>query len=124
MARITLFSGYDQAENRTTNYCLLLLKMIYDENPKLLADVLSSLVGESVSDRVGVEFTQQRRERHSIPDGTILQEAFTLCIETKRADQFDPAQPRAHLHAPAARQGTRVLMALGSFEGHEPPCPC
>jgi len=29
---ISLFSGYSQGENRTTNYCLLLLKMLYEEN--------------------------------------------------------------------------------------------
>jgi hypothetical protein len=27
---ITLFSGYSQKENRTTNYCLLVLKMLYE----------------------------------------------------------------------------------------------
>ncbi|MBK6515728.1 MAG: hypothetical protein IPG04_16920 [Polyangiaceae bacterium] len=30
---ITLFSGYSQRENRTTNYCLLVLRMLYEENP-------------------------------------------------------------------------------------------
>jgi hypothetical protein len=40
---ISLFSGYSQGENRTTNYCLLLLKMLYEENPKSLADGRSPL---------------------------------------------------------------------------------
>jgi hypothetical protein len=37
---ITLFSGYSQKENRTTNYCLLVLEMLYEENPKFLGEVL------------------------------------------------------------------------------------
>ena len=35
---ISLFSGYSQKENRTTNYCLLALRMIYEENPKFLSE--------------------------------------------------------------------------------------
>lgn len=38
-APITLFSGYSHGENRTTNYCLLVLKMLYEENPKLLGEI-------------------------------------------------------------------------------------
>lgn len=31
---ISLFSGYNQKENRHTNYCLLMLKLLYEEIPK------------------------------------------------------------------------------------------
>lgn len=47
---VSLFSGYSQRENRTTNYCLLILKMLYEENPKFLAEVLSALVGEELGE--------------------------------------------------------------------------
>jgi len=50
---ITLFSGYSQKENRTTNYGLLVLKMLYEENPKFLGEVLSNLVDEELADVVG-----------------------------------------------------------------------
>ena len=50
---ISLFSGYSQGENRTTNYCLLILKLLYEENPKLLGDVLNSLPNIDIGDTVG-----------------------------------------------------------------------
>ena len=60
---ISLFSGYHQSENRTTNYCLLALKLIYEENPSLLAEALSNLTGdESLINSVGVNFMQ-----HDLP---------------------------------------------------------
>jgi len=80
---ISLFSGYEQRENRTTNYCLLLLKMLYEENPKHLSEVLGSLVSEELGDQVGVRFFQQERRGSSVPDGRIQQRAFTVLIETK-----------------------------------------
>lgn len=83
---ITLFSGYSQRENRTTNYCLLILKMLYEENPKFLAQVLSAVVGEELGERIGVKFRQQERKAASTPDGLILQPAFTVYIETKNFD--------------------------------------
>jgi hypothetical protein len=70
---ITLFSGYSQRENRTTNYCLLVLRMLYEENPKFLAQVLSALVSEEVGERIGVKFRQQERKAASTPYGLILQ---------------------------------------------------
>src|SRR5260370_33001296 len=65
---ITLFSGYSQRENRTTNYCLLILRMLYEENPKFLAQVLSTLVGDDLGDRISVKFRQQARKVASTPD--------------------------------------------------------
>ena len=56
---INLFSGYSQRENRTTNYCLLLLKMLYEENPKFLAEVMSTLIGEDMGERPGRDAGQQ-----------------------------------------------------------------
>ena len=59
---ITLFSGYSQKENRITNYCLLILKMLYEENPKYLSEALGQLAGEDVSSYVGVQFRQQEKK--------------------------------------------------------------
>ena len=65
---ISLFSGYSKGENRTTNYCLLVLKMLYEENPKFLAEVMSTLVGEDLGERIGVKFRQQERKDSAVPD--------------------------------------------------------
>lgn len=114
---ITLFSGYSQRENRVTNYCLLVLKMLYEENPKYLGEVLSSLVGEDVSGKIGVDFRQQERKVASIPDGLIIQSPITVYIETKNFDWFYDAQLEAHLKALATESpGLNLLLALGNFE--------
>ncbi|MHB9130415.1 MAG: hypothetical protein ACYDBB_04900 [Armatimonadota bacterium] len=116
MSRISLFSGYNTSENRTTNYCLLLLKMVYEENPKLLADVLSSLVGENISENVGVKFLQQQKASKSVLDGVIVQEAFTIFIETKHFDWFYDNQLTRHLAALHKQHGVKMLIALSNFE--------
>lgn len=114
---ITLFSGYSQRENRVTNYCLLVLKMLYEENPKYLGEVLTCLAGEDVSGKIGVDFRQQERKESSVPDGLILQPAVTVFIETKNFDWFDDAQLERHLKALENESlGLRLLLALGNFE--------
>lgn len=73
---ITLFSGYNSSENRTTNYCLLVLKALYEDNPKYLEEILITLLGENLGDLVGVKFKQQERKGTSVPDGLISQKAL------------------------------------------------
>jgi hypothetical protein len=114
---ISLFSGYNSAENRTTNYCLLVLKTLYENNPKYLAEVLSALLGENLGDLVGVTFRQQERKKSSVPDGLISQRAFTIFIEAKSWDWFYDSQLEAHLEAlDAENPGVKVLIALGNFD--------
>lgn len=117
---VTLFSGYSGGENRTTNYCLLVLKMTYEENPKFLSEFLSSLVDEEIGGYVGVKFTQQERKSASVPDGLIRQQPFALYIETKLHDKFSLTQLEGHLEALSAEPGLKVLMALGVFSSHLP----
>lgn len=114
---ISLFSGYAQKENRTTNYCLLVLKMLYEENPKFLGEVLSNLVDEDLADVVGVQFRQQTRKKGSVPDGLILQRPFTIYIETKHFDWFYNDQLERHLaELNGEVSGSKSLIALGNFE--------
>jgi hypothetical protein len=114
---ISLFSGYNQKENRTTNYCLLVLKLLYEENPKFLGEVLAGLVGEDLADVVGVQFHQQARKKTSVPDGVIVQQAFTLYIETKNWDWFSADQLEQHLAGlDREKPGPKVLIALSNFE--------
>jgi hypothetical protein len=114
---ISLFSGYSQKENRTTNYCLLVLKMLYEENPKFLGEVLSGLVDEELADAVGVHFRQQTRKGAGVPDGLVVQKPFTVLVETKNFDWFYDAQLERHLDAlHADGGGAKALVALGNFE--------
>ncbi len=116
---ISLFSGYSQKENRTTNYCLLILKMIYEEGPEYLSEVLSSLLGDEVS--IGVQFIQQKRGNSSVPDGVISQESFTIYIETKNSDWFSDSQLESHLDSLDKEDGsdTKILIALSNFEKND-----
>jgi len=114
---ISLFSGYEQKENRTTNYVLLMLKLVYEESPSLLGEVLSALVGQDVGDAVGVEFRQQEHKGASVPDGLIVQRPFEVYVETKQFDWFYDEQIAAHLGAlDKSGPGLKVLLALSNFE--------
>ncbi len=114
---ISLFSGYEQRENRTTNYCLLVLRMLYEENPKFLAEALAGIVGESVADSVGVHFLQQQHTGRSVPDGLIIQKPFGVFIETKNFDWFYDDELERELHdLHASQPALKVLLALSNFE--------
>lgn len=118
--QISLFSGYSQRENRVTNYCLLVMKMLYEENPKYLGEVLAALVGEDLSSHVGVSFRQQERRESSIPDGLIVQHPLTIYIETKNYDWFYDEQLENHLAALDKEvTGQKVLLALCNFESDD-----
>lgn len=118
---ISLFSGYNQKENRHTNYCLLLLKQLYEENPRFLAEALDGITGGEGDSVIGVQFRQQEQHSGTIPDGVIKQQPFTLFVETKNFDWFYDDQLESHLDALDAEYvGQKVLIALSKFEdGHE-----
>jgi hypothetical protein len=113
---IRLFPTYSQKENQTTNHCLLILKMLYEENPKFLSEALGLLFGENFSGTVGVKFIQQRRAKDSVPDGEISQDSFSVFIETKLGSDFGEKQLLDHLNTLEKKQGERILIALGNFE--------
>ena len=117
---ISLFSGYSQRENRTTNYCLLVLKLLYEENPRFLGEVLEALLGENISDHVGVQFRQQEKRLNSIPDGLIIQKPIVIYVETKNFDWFYDEQLEKHLEGlQKDAVGLKVLIALGQFENQD-----
>ncbi len=119
-SEISLFSGYDQKENRTTNYCLLILKLLYEEHPPYLGEFLSGLLGEDISDHVGVRFTQQSRRENAVPDGLILQQPLFIFFETKLSDWFHDDQLKRHLgQLDQLPPGMRILFALSNFEATE-----
>ncbi len=117
---ISLFSGYDQPENRTTNYSLLVLRMLYQENPKLLSAALSSLIGDSSGLQIGVDFRQQAGRNGSVIDGLITQPSFSIYIETKRWNWFYDEQLETYLQElDKESANVKVLLALSNFEGKD-----
>jgi hypothetical protein len=121
---IRLFPTYSQKENQTTNHCLLILRMLYEENPKFLSEVLSALLGENFSGTVGVQFMQQKQGRESVPDGEITQEPFSIFIETKLGSHFLEDQLIRHLETIKEKKGQKTLIALGNFEQDSTDYPC
>lgn len=118
---VSLFSGYSQKENRVTNYTLLILKLLYEENQKYLGEVLAALIGEDISSHVGVVFRQQEHRATGIPDGLIIQQALTIFMETKNWDWFYDTQLEKHLESlNNEAPGLKVLLALGKFESEDP----
>lgn len=118
--QISLFSGYSLKENRTTNYCLLMLKMLYDENPKYLSEAISYITNENIGNMVGVKFSQQEKKAGSIPDGLIVQHSFSVYIETKNYDWFYNDQIEKHLEGLSQEISEfKVLLAIGKFESLE-----
>lgn len=117
---ISLFSRYSQGENRTTNYCLLLFKLLYESNPAFLSELFDVLIGEEeVSEAIGVEFTQQKRYSGTIPDGVLSQPSLNVFIEAKEGAHFSSDQLQRHADALYEEgDGVRLLMCLGKLEGN------
>ena len=118
---VTLFCGYSKEENRTTNYCLVILKMLYHENPKLLSDALGHLTGTDLGERVDVCFRQQEVCGASTPDGLISCAAYTVFVETKTHERLRGQQLENHLSGLNENEftGIKKLIVLTNFEGDE-----
>lgn len=115
---ISLFSGYSQKENRTTNYCLLAPKIIYEENPKFASEITSGLCGYDMSDDVGGKFRQQEKKRSIVPGALIRKNTFTIFIETINFDWFYDQQLENHLDAfNTEARDLEVLFTIGNSEG-------
>jgi len=100
-----------------TNYALLVLRQIYEENPKFLGEVLSELCSGEVGPDLGVSFWQQTKSGRSIADGRILQKGIEILIEVKNYDWFYDNQLYAYLDTLASSvRSTKVLLVLGNFE--------
>ena len=117
---ISLFSGYSQKENRTTNYCMLILKLIYEENPKYFGEVVNALLGDGSGNLIGVNFSQQEKRELSIPDAQIIQKEFSIFIETKNNGNFGEDQLLRHIDGIKGSSSNRpVLLALSKIENKE-----
>jgi hypothetical protein len=119
MARqISLFSGYSSGENRTTNYAMLLVRLLYEESPELYEQFLGSLLQEPI-DALPI-FAQQQRQSTSIPDAVIRQHPYTVFFETKKFDWFYDEQLHRHLdNLEHAGEGIKALIALSAFDSGE-----
>jgi len=87
--QISIFADYHKEENSLTNYCGLLMKLLYEDNPKSFEELLATLMGDEMNLIVGPTFTQQTKTGNRIPDLAIIQKSFSIFFETKTTDWFD-----------------------------------
>ena len=117
---ISLFAGYHSGENTVTNYCGLMLKMIYEENPKNFEIVLDKLIPDDERILIGPQFAQQRKKKNSIPDLSITQKSFSIFFETKLKDWFYDEQIISHIESFNPKTENKVLFLLSNFEEDNP----
>lgn len=112
---ISLFADYHSSENSLTNYCGLMLKLLYEESPKSFEEVIVTLI-DDVDLSVGPSFTQQTKKEKSIPDLGIHQTSFSIYFETKVDDWFYSEQLERHIKGFGDKLATNILFALSNFE--------
>ena len=115
--KISLFTDYLGRENMTTNYCGLMMKLVYNESPSLLNKLIEMcLDGKSSVPSVGPIIEQQKRKKKSIPDLEIRQESFQILFEVKNTDWFHTDQLDSHIDGFDGAVSTKILFLLCNFE--------
>lgn len=112
---ISFFSTYNSRENRVTNYCGLMLKILYQENPQSFDEVISNLASNNSLFQVGPIFQQQKRSKKTIPDLTINQQGFKIYFETKIKDWFYSSQITRYIDELEDNQSDSVVFLLGNI---------
>lgn len=113
---ISLFTDYVQKENRVTNYCGLMMKLVYEESPKRFEELLVNLIQNDVDIPIGPFFSQQSKKNKSIPDLVITQKAISIFFETKLNDWFYSSQIKKHLEGFSDESNKKILFLLSNFE--------
>lgn len=113
---ISLFADYHQKENSLTNYCGLLMKMLYQDSPRKFEELLATLLKTDTNIIVGPTFTQQTKTVKSIPDLAITQKSFSVFFETKTTDWFYEDQINRHIAGFNETADDKILFLLSNFE--------
>jgi hypothetical protein len=116
MSKISLFTDYHQTENTLTNHCGLILKLLYEENPKSFEEVITNLINTDKPFEVRPTFEQQRKLKKSVTDLIIRQPSFSILIETKRFDWFHKGQIDRHIEGFDVKTNYKILFLLSNFE--------
>lgn len=111
---ISLFADYQQRENAVSNYCGLMMKLIYEESPRKFEELLTTLVPDATGLIVGPSFHQQTKQGKGIPDLSIKQQSFTILFENKLFDWFHSGQINRHVEGFDDSVKIKVLFLLSS----------
>lgn len=116
---ISIFADYHQKENSLTNYCGLLMKLLYEDSPRRFEELLSTLIATDTNIIVGPTFTQQTKKNKSIPDLAITQKSFSIFFETKLTDWFYEDQIDRHIEGFNQSSDTKILFLLSNFDNDD-----
>lgn len=111
---ISLFNDYSIKENILSNHCGVILKLLYEIDPKGFEEVISNLA--ECDFQISPSFEQQTRKNKSIPDITIEQKSFSIFFETKRFDWFYDKQIKNHISGFKTNNDYNILFLLSNFE--------
>lgn len=113
---ISIFVDYHQKENSLTNYCGLVMKLLYEESPKRFQEFLTTVIDGQIDLIIGPSFRQQTKEVASIPDLSIIQKSFSIFFETKRTNWFYNDQLLRHINGFDENATIKILFLLSDFE--------
>jgi len=113
---ISIFADYHQKENSLTNYCGLLMKLLYEDNPKNFEELLTTIIDADINIFVGPQFSQQTKTENSIPDLAITQKSFSIFFETKLTDWFYKDQIERHINGFNSSTEIKILFLLSNFD--------
>lgn len=120
---ISFFCDYHGRENTVTNYCGLMLKMVYEESPLLFQELIATLLGGDLDLKIGPNFMQQKRmvganknkNQASIPDLAIIQQSFAVFFENKLSNWFYEDQIKKHIDGFGAAE-KKILFLMTNWE--------
>jgi len=115
---ISLFNDYHTKENILSNHCGVILKLLYEENPRSFEEVISTLNSQDFM--ISPSFKQQIKREESIPDIVIEQKSFSIFFETKTFDWFYDNQIERHLKGFKKDTTYNILFLLANFEIDNP----
>mgnify|MGYP007101834756 CR=1 FL=1 len=113
--KITLFNSYHTKENTVTNYCGLMMRLVYESSPKRFEQLLAKLIpSDSLQIGISPSFLQQEKKVSSVPDLVIQQEGYEIFFENKLTDWFNDDQLNRHIKGFKKNVGCKVLFLLCS----------
>lgn len=119
---LSFFNPYSQGENQVTNYCGLMLKLLYKESPEAFEQTINDLISDTGKVFESLpEFSQQVKKSTSIPDLCFSQKSFEIYFETKNTDWFYNDQIKRHIDGfEAKKTDSRILFLLTKeFDSNE-----
>ena len=118
---ISIFADYHKQENTVTNYCGLLMKLLYENSSSDFEEFISSIVEDDNKLKIGPKFNQQTKQETSIPDLAITQNSFAIFFETKlNGWSFNPNQIKNHINNFNKLAEIKILFLLSNFDIENP----